>query len=217
MIECTDNFIWYKKRKKKPFKRFFSLFLVLSIFVGMITYYSLVVVKQIFNICADYSYVFSTEAVNSAVLISLENDVKYSDLINIEKNGDGDIVLMTSNSLKINRINREVSSATSALLKQKLSNGIPVPLFAFTGISFLSGYGKEVNLKITNNVSVLCGFSSKFMSVGINQTLHSVYLNIESVVNVKVPFNNHQEKCQSFGIFLLKFCLFDWLFFNIYK
>ncbi len=197
MIECSENYIWYKKRKKKPFKRFFSLFIIFSIIIGVILYYNLVVLKQIFGICADYSYAYSTESVNSAVLISLESDIKYSDLIIVEKNSSGDIVLMSTNSLKVNAINREVASATSSLLKHKLSKGIPVPLLAFTGISFLSGYGNNVNLKTTNNVSVLCSFSSKFTAVGINQTLHSIYLNVESTVNIKVPFNNHQEKCVS--------------------
>lgn len=197
MIECTENYIWYKKRKKKPFKRFFSFVLILFIIVGAILYYNLVVLKQIFSICADYSYTYSTESVNSAVLISLEDSIRYSDLVVVEKNSNGDIVLMTTNSLKVNSINREVASATSSLLKHKLSNGIPVPLFAFTGISFLSGYGTKINLKTTNNVSVLCSFSSMFTAVGINQTLHSIYLNVESTVNIKVPFNNHQEKCVS--------------------
>ena len=197
MIECTENYIWYKKRKKKSFKRFFSFILVFSIILSAILYYNLVVLKQIFGICADYSYTYSTEAVNSAVLISLDSNVKYSDLITIEKNGNGDIVLMTTNSLKVNSINREVALTTSTLLKEKLSKGIPVPMFAFLGISFLSGYGNKVYLKTTNNTSVLCSFSSKFTSVGINQTLHSIYLNVESLVNIKVPFNNHQERCVS--------------------
>ncbi len=197
MIECTENYIWYKKRKKKPFKRFFSFILLFSIIIGAILYYNLVVLRQIFSICADYTSAYSTEAVNSAVLLSLESDLKYADLIKVEKNSSGDIVLMTTNSLKVNSINREVASATSSLLKHKLANGIPVPIFAFSGISFLSGYGKNVNLKIVNNVSVLCSFSSKFTSVGINQTLHSIYLNVENEVNIKVPFNNHVEKCVS--------------------
>ncbi len=197
MIECTENYIWYKKRKKKPFKRFFSFMLVFAIIIGFILYYNFVVLKQIFSICADYTYTYSTESVNSAVLLSLESDIKYADLIKVEKNSSGDIVLMTTNSLKVNSINREVASATSSLLKYKLANGIPVPLLAFSGISFLSGYGNNVNLKIVNNVSVLCDFSSKFTSVGINQTLHSIYLNVDSIVNIKVPFNNHQEKCTS--------------------
>ena len=197
MIECTENYIWYKKRKKKPFKRFFSFILILLILITIILYYNLVILKQIFSICADYTYTYSTESVNSAVLISLDDNIKYSDLDIVEKNSGGDIVLMTTNSLKVNSINREVASATSSLLKHKLSKGIPVPLLAFTGVSFLSGYGSNVNLKIINSVSVLCTFSSRFTAVGINQTLHSIYLNVESVVNIKVPFNNHKEKCSS--------------------
>lgn len=197
MIECTKNYIWYKKRKKKKFKRFFSLFLVLIVLFSIYLYYNKVICKQIFNICSDYSYSVSSESVNSAVLMSLDNSVEYSDLILIEKNSAGDIVYMSTNSLKVNKINRSVASSTSMLIKNKLSKGVKIPFFAFTGITFLSGYGKDVNVKIINNVSSICNFSSKFTSVGINQTLHSLYADVISKIKISVPFNNKTIECKT--------------------
>lgn len=194
MIECTENYIYYKhkKRKKKSFKRFFSFIIVFTIIVSVYLYYSKVICKQIFNICAEYSYSVCTESVNSAVLFSLENKLEYSDLIIVEKNEVGDIVYMSTNSLKINKINRNIASSTLALIKDKIKEGVNVPFFAFTGISVLSGYGQNVKVKIVNNVSVVCDFSSKFTSVGINQTLHSIYIDVISQVSMHVPFNNHK-------------------------
>ncbi len=197
MIECTENFIYYKKRKKKSFKRFFSLFLIFAIIFSIYLYYNKVICKQIFNICADYSYSVSAEAVNTAVLLSLDNSVEYSDLVIVEKNGSGDIVFMSTNSLKVNKINRNIASSTSILIKNKISNGVNVPFFAFTGISFLSGYGSNVKVKVVNNVSVVCNFSSTFTSVGINQTLHSIYVDVISKINLSVPFNNKQIECKT--------------------
>lgn len=196
MIECTDNYIWYKKRKKKPFKRFFSIFLCFIILFSTIFYYRNLILKQIFNICQDYCYACSTDSVNNAVLLSLDN-VTYSELILIEKDNDGEIVMMTTNSLKINSINRKVADKTSSILKNKLSFGVPIPICAFTGISLFSGYGKKVNLKIINNVSVICNFSSTFTSVGINQTLHSIYIDVISVVKLQVPLKSYEIKSKT--------------------
>ena len=197
MIECTENYIFYKKRKKKHFKRFFCLFLILTIVVSLYLYYNKVVCKQIFTICANYSYSVSAEAVNSAVLISLNNSLEYSDLVLVEKNSAGDIVYMSTNSLKVNKINRNIASATAILIKEKMHKGVEIPFLAFTGVSFLSGYGKNVCVKVVNNVSVICTFSSKFTSVGINQTLHSVYVDVISRINLSVPFNNHKVECKT--------------------
>ncbi len=197
MIECTENYIWYKKRKKKTFKRFFSLFLVFAIIIGFYLYYKRAVCGQIFNICTQQAYVISTEAVNNATLISLDDKIKYTDLVYIEKNDSGDIAFMSTNSLKINTINRQVASATSSLLKSKINQGFILPLGAFTGISFLSGYGSEIRLKVTNSPSVICKFSSTFTSVGINQTLHSIYLDVICTIKLHMPLNDYTSTCKT--------------------
>ena len=197
MIECTQNYIWYKKRKKKSFKRFFSLFLVFTIVLGFYLYYKHAICEQIFKICANQAYSFSTESVNNAVLISLNNKIEYSELIHIEKNNSGEIVFMSTNSLKVNSINRQVATSTYELLKSKLNSGFDIPLGAFTGINFVSGYGTNVKLKVINVPSVICEFVSKFTSVGINQTLHSIYIDVISKIEINMPLNSTTNTCKT--------------------
>ncbi|MBE7081017.1 MAG: sporulation protein YunB [Clostridiales bacterium] len=197
MIECTENYIWHKKRKKRSFKRFFSLFLVFSIVLGFYLYYKHAICEQIFKICANQAYSFSTESVNSAVLVSLNNKIEYNELIYIEKNNSGEIVFMSTNSLKVNTINRQVATATYELLKNKLNNGFNIPLGAFTGINLLSGYGTNIKLKIINTPSVVCEFVSKFTSVGINQTLHSIYIDVISTIELNMPLNSTTTTCKT--------------------
>ena len=197
MIECSQNYIWYKKRKKRTFKRFFSFLLIFAIIISLYLYYKRAICGQIFNICTGQAYAISTESVNNSLLISLQDNIKYSDLIVIEKNGSGDISLMTTNSLKINLINREVANSTSKLLKSKLSNGFVLPLGAFSGLPFLSGYGTKIRLKITSSTSVICQFTSNFTSVGINQTLHSIYIDVISTIKLHLPLNTTTAVCKT--------------------
>lgn len=195
MIECSDAYIWYKKRRLTPRKRFFSVIIILIVFIGVFLYYKHVVGNQILNYCKEYSYSYSAESVNKAVFNSLGNSVKYSELISIEKDGNGDIVLISANSYKINTISREIIDDTRKILEEKLEVGIPIPAFAFTGINVISGYGKNVNFKLMHVSSVTCEFLSRFESVGINQTLHSIYLNIICYINIDMPFNKNESKC----------------------
>ncbi len=197
MIECTEKYIWYKKRKKKSFKRVFSLFLVLIIIIGFYLYYKKAICGQVFNVCSQQAYAISTEAVNNAMLVSLNNKLEYSDLVFVEKNNSGDIVYMSTNSLKVNTINRQVANETNKLLKTKLNDGFFVPLGVFTGINFLSGYGKKVNIKVINTPSVICEFKSKFTSVGINQTLHSIYIDVISTIELNMPLNSATSVCKT--------------------
>lgn len=197
MIECTDKYIYYKKHRKRRFKRCFSVFLALILFFAGFIYYKSVVCKQIFKVCGDYAYAFSTQSVNKALLDSLEGGVKYSDIVEVQKNNQGEIQLMTTNAVKVNTLSRQIATETSNNLSSRLNEGIPIPILTFFGLTILSGYGTNVNLKTCSVTGVRCEFFSKFISVGINQTLHSIYIRVISSVDIEVPFNNKKVVCET--------------------
>ncbi len=191
MIECTDKNIYYKRHRKGKFKRCFSIFLAFLIVFSIFFYYKRTVVRVVSGICGDYAYSYSTKAVNIAVLNTLQDGIKYTDLISIKENANGDIVLLTANSYKINLLSREIVEKTQSNLAEMLNSGIPIPLLSFFGFQILSGYGKIVQLKTCSVSGVNCQFFSEFTSVGINQTLHSIYINVTA--EVKINLTLHKE------------------------
>ncbi|MBO5068618.1 MAG: sporulation protein YunB, partial [Clostridia bacterium] len=68
---------------------------------------------------------------------------------------------------------------------------------AFLGIGVLSGYGSIVYVETISVVDVKCEFVSDFKSVGINQTLHSVYVKVICEYVVEVPFNSDKNSCET--------------------
>ena len=66
---------------------------------------------------------------------------------------------------------------------------------AFTGIDLLSGIGQRVYFKTINVTSVICQFNSTFNSVGINQTLHSIYIDVICEVNMNIPLSSIKKTC----------------------
>ncbi len=197
MIECYDKNIYYTKKKWKNSKKFFAFFISFLFVTILICYYKYVVSNNIINICADSTYSIATESVNTAVMNSLSDQIKYSNLVVIEKNSSGDIVLMSTDSLKVNTINREIALKTQDLLCKKLEKGINIPIMSFFGFDFLSGYGAPVNFKALSVSDVICEFSSKFESVGLNQTRHSIYLNVICQVDIEIPLNKKTEICKT--------------------
>ncbi len=195
MIECSEKNIWYKKRRKSNLKRCFSIFCVFAIIIGLLCYYKYVVSELIINICAEYAYSYSTDAVNKAIFEIFENSIKYENLINIEKNNDGNIVLLSANSIFINRLSSNISLTTKEILANSLEKGVPVPALAFTGVDFFAGYGKIIDFKTLSVSSVNCEFQSEFNGMGVNQTLHSIYILITSNVTVNLPFNTQEKRC----------------------
>ena len=197
MIECSEQNIYYiKKRRRlrlKP-KRFFALIIILLIIVGIWFYADRVVYENIFSICFDSARSVSARAISECVYGESSGEKTYSDLVVIEKNGEGDISLVTFDTAKINALNRRIAILSENIIKEKLSGGISVPFFAFSGIPVLSGYGNEVLFKSFYVTSVTCNIRDEFTSAGINQTLHSVYLDIESEFCMEVPLKKKTDK-----------------------
>ena len=132
-------------------------------------------------------------AVNEAVFMTLsDGGVRYSDLVHVERGADGDIQALTCDAVEINRIARETAYQAQALLQSMSDEGIAVPLGAFTGIEAWAGFGPEIHMEIIPVAEVACRFVSGFESAGINQTKHSVYLEVVCEMSVVMPAKTHR-------------------------
>jgi sporulation protein YunB len=129
----------------------------------------------------------TTVAVNDAVYYTLSDEMRYDDLVTISYDGNGDISAVAANPLKINKIARDTASISQSNLKNLSLNGIPIPLGALTGIEAFAGLGPNIYFRIIPVSSVFCDFSSTFESVGINQTKHSIYLNVIADISIVMP------------------------------
>jgi sporulation protein YunB len=65
--------------------------------------------------------------------------------------------------------------------------GVNIPLGTFTGLPILVGLGPPINIKLIPIGAINCNFTSQFVSAGINQTNHRIYLQVSSKINVILP------------------------------
>ena len=70
-----------------------------------------------------------------------------------------------------------------------LDDPLSIPIGSFSGLPVLSGVGPVVSVPTAPYGSVKCTFLSKFVSAGINQTVHKIYLNVETSISLVLPFN----------------------------
>lgn len=129
----------------------------------------------------------TTVAVNDAIYYTLNDDLRYEDLVTVVYDDDGNVSTITTNSLKINRIARDTAYLSQENLNKMSAEGILVPVGALTGIEVLAGFGKKINIKIIPISNVNCSFVSKFVQAGINQTKHSLYLEVLSDISIILP------------------------------
>lgn len=116
-------------------------------------------------------------------------DVDYESLVKITYNSEGKIVGINANIIEMNKL----SSGIAYKVQEKLSNledmEIKIPIAKLMGMNVFSGYGPKIKLRMVPYGNTLAEFKTEFVSEGINQTKHTIYIDISSTVNVIVPFN----------------------------
>ena len=174
-----------RKRRKARLWTFVCLFLALSIL--LFVYFQRNVTRVLVEISEATMRASTTVAVNDAVYYTLGDEMRYDDLVTVIRGENGDILSFSANALKINKIARDTASISQSNLKNLSLNGIPIPLGALTGIEAFAGLGPNIYFRIIPVSSVSCDYSSTFDSVGINQTKHSIYLNVIADISIVMP------------------------------
>ena len=177
-----------KIRSNRKFKRFKVLILILCLLTGgVLLFFQRNVTRVLISISEATIRSITTVAVNDAIYYTLNDTMRYEDLIAIERDGEGNVTSITTDSLKINRIARDTAYLSQENLTKMSAEGIQVPVGALTGIEALAGFGTKINIKIIPISNVECRFVSKFTEAGINQTKHSLYLEIVSDISIILP------------------------------
>lgn len=133
------------------------------------------------------------EAQNIAVIASnkaiqnIIDGVEYTDLVTLEKDEVGKILALKANVLEMSKMATQISSEMQEIYNKMDSDYIKIPLGNFSGNALLSGLGPNVIVKIIPYGMVATDFKSEFVSTGINQVRHRIYLEITTQVSIVAP------------------------------
>ena len=176
----------YKKRKRR--KAVFCLGLFLLFIVSSFVYVFCVVNPIVVETTEFAIFSLSTSAVSDAVYDVLSEEcVTYHDLVEVEYDDQGNVSLIELQTVKLNLIARKFYQVAQIYLDKMGAKGVDVALGAFTGLPFLTGIGPKVNIKLVSIGAMTSQFESVFLSSGINQTLHKVYINLYASVSMLLP------------------------------
>ena len=137
----------------------------------------------VYELAAVEAAAVSAQRVNSAVekLLS-KNAPAYSELVSINYSNSNTITGITTDIVKMNLFKSQVTNAVDNEFSSMSKTEIPVSLGTASGIVLFSGCGPHINIDVGFSSSTKTDFSNIFESAGINQTQHSVMLNVETTV-----------------------------------
>lgn len=172
-----------KKRKKKLIILSAFLFLILSVYLFL----TFVVQPVIRTISQEYVRSLTIESVNKSVMEVMSDNPSFVQLTEIMKDDAGNITMIATNSAAVNALARNVTAKAQKKLTEMGNNGVKIPLGSLSGISFFAGRGPDVNIRAVQVGNIDTEFKSQFISAGINQTQHKIFILVTASVNIIIP------------------------------
>jgi sporulation protein YunB len=116
---------------------------------------------------------------NAASKVLKANSVSYDNLINYQKNQNGDIIAVTTDAFEVNKLKYDIINETIGELNNIKSDDLKIPLGNVIGGALFTNKGPNIDVKLSPVGSVNADISSIFTAAGINQTRQQIMLNIK--------------------------------------
>ena len=176
------------KMHKNIYKKKLTIFIILiiALFSFNIIWHA---INPIFEaLCDDEARAIATKITNEQTSKVL-NQYNYDSFFSIEKDKNGDIQMINANILKINLVISDIALNIQNALEENENNDIYIAMGSLTGIRIFSGSGPKIPIRLANIGNITTDLRSEFISQGVNQTLHRVYMEIETKVNILTPIS----------------------------
>lgn len=188
---CTDT----KKNRRRASKISISVFLIL---IGLL---ALLIVADgvIRSVISGYPMSVATgvmlEMMDRAMENVLDENLPDPNAVDDVKYGaDGMVLAIETNTSDLNAVKTAFSDELSKLLNEYGNTiTVQVPLGTLIGNEYTIGRGPEVEFKLRYSWTVKTDLNSTFYEAGINNTLHSIELNVTNRIFIIIPWGNSTQ------------------------
>lgn len=178
-----------KTRKRLPFG--LKLLLLVAIMLALLLFAESKITPIIDTQAMQQAHIIALRELTSSINRQLQEHPEagsYQTLMHIERDNEGKIVLMSADAQLINLFVNDLLIDLDISMDELSQEKLKIPLLAATGSRFLAALGPNLPVGIRPIATPTVRLSDSFVSAGINQVKHSIYLEAEAKVQVAVPF-----------------------------
>ena len=190
-IIYSRNNIRFKKIDKKKKLKLKILALVFIIFSIIYMY-----IKSSYPIfissCRNKANSMAVNIVSDEVR-NVMKDYTYEDLVDVNIDDNGKVRFIQIKSDMVNNLISQISNNIQYAIDESETAIIYINLGKVTGIRFLSYFGPKFKIELERSGNIQTRLNSEFKTVGINQTIHKINLDIDCEISVLTPFENVAE------------------------
>ncbi|WP_461612329.1 sporulation protein YunB [Clostridium sp. Marseille-QA1073] len=182
---------------KAKFKIISVIVFICTVLIAFLYYFDEVIVPNIMVICDGEMRAKATDIINKSIIEEYIDQFKYDEIINFEKDLEGNIILLKADTLKMNKIATDVSLRVQRELKEIGQVGIEFPIGYITKNNLLSNLGPNITATMQPVGHVETRYISDFESAGINQTRHKIYVEVKAKIKVVLPIGYNEVEVVS--------------------
>lgn len=174
--------------KRKMLKLASIVLLVIIIYQLILSY-----IEPVFETMCEEKVKSIATIVSNQESTKAMNKYQYEELYTIEKDEAGNITLIKSNIAPINNMISDLTEGIQNRFDELEKTQINIPVGNLFGTYFFSGVGPDIPVKVATTGTIDTEVKSEFISKGINQTLHRVYVNFQCNVKILTPIRNYEK------------------------
>ena len=187
------------------------LIIILSSFIcsyKLLKYYSVKMSPVVFTYAESEVKKLTTLIINKSITKQMSAGLDVDNLLNITRNSNGDIQMISYNSITVTKLLNSVTNLVQLNIKsieegnvdllelpdiydeEKMKHGIvyEIPLGAVTDNFLLANLGYKIPVKFTLVGSTTTNLDTKITEYGINNALLEIFITIDVTTQINIPF-----------------------------
>ncbi len=169
--------------QRNRLRRIFAI--VLLLIVGLTLLFRLRLAPMAERLMATQVDNQASDAINAAIAEQIAaGEIDYSRMITVEKDAQGNVTALRTNIAEINRLKTNVLERVDAKLQNLSMEELGVPIGSIVLPELLSGRGPKIPVRVLAVRTSDAVFRSSFTGAGINQTKHSITIDVHVVITI---------------------------------
>jgi len=182
---------YYTRRKNHKYISFLVILIFIIVVLNIIiVFFDKRVMPAITEMATIMAKSQTLNIINEKSVEILSKEFNYDQMIKIQKNNEGNIILVQADTIKLNYLAAKLSTECNKELSDMKNSEIKVPLGWLSDKSAFYNLGPKITMEIEPMGNMSTSYESKFESAGINQTRHKIYLNVNAKIRLKLPMRN---------------------------
>lgn len=175
--------VYMTLEQRNRLRRIFAI--VLLLIVGLTLLFRLRLAPMAERLMATQVDNQASDAINAAIAEQIAGgEIDYSRMITVEKDAQGNVTALRTNIAEINRLKTSVLQRVDAKLQNLSMEELGVPIGSIVLPELLSGRGPKIPVRVLAVRTSDAVFRSSFTGAGINQTKHSITIDVHVVITI---------------------------------